>query len=714
MSGNDNQNRLDFGHDASINGDVIGRDQINNFYDNSEEITSRKLTTNSPYKGLNTFDSSDKDLFFGRDNFIKTLEDELEQTNLILLLGASGSGKSSVVRAGLIPKLDEKYRNVLKKLIFIPDKDPFLSFHGGLQGAKFKQADIEIAREVKAETLIKVVRNLKQQDEFWFIFIDQFEELFTISDENKCREFIDGLMKLSQDKLPNVNNNLKIMATMRADFLERLSDFPRLVKATQKYRPMIVEMQRNELRSAIVKPATHHGVSFEDGLVDRIIDEIDGQAGYLPLLQYTLNLLWKEEAKTGSIDDQVLKISTYEKLGGVKGALQKHVDQIYENLSSSKQKEGAIQRIFLRLVEIGENAEAGIEWKPVRRRVQLSEFTEDLVVLRELVDENLLVSSADLSATDSNSSRELEQSHAVIEITHEILLTSWDKLHGWIKENRQGIALRNRLYEDVKRWQAKKPEDELWTGSKLEQVLELRKDNNFNRVLGGFTAEANQFIVASVGVRDRQLRRARRNATIGFTLAGLASVASVLAFIQQQEAQKRRIIGMIQISESRLLASQEFEAMKEAIKANKELNNLWIKDANTRTQVELALLNTVHSLAVPNTLGEHADQVSEVSFSPDGQMLASASRDNTVKLWAPQTGEEINTLTGHTDWVWGVSFSPDGQMLASASRDNTVKLWNLDFDYLLKEGCDFMRGYWKYNPPEDESEKNMCDGVGDK
>ncbi|MBE9212932.1 hypothetical protein IQ247_09560 [Plectonema cf. radiosum LEGE 06105] len=664
-------------------GNVLTFNQTEILQISEKQITSRVLIISSPYKGLKTFESRDKELFFGRDNFITTLVDELEHTNLILLFGPSGSGKSSVVRAGLIPWLESKYRTGFINLTFTPDADPFDSFYTSLRNNKYQQAEVNLAREVKEETLIQVVNNLKKSSEFWLIFIDQFEELFTISDEHKRREFINGLMKLSQVKLPGV----KIMATMRADFLEKLSDFPQLVEATQKHRPMIVEMQRNELRLAIEQPAAHHGMIFEPGLVDKIITEVQGQAGCLPLLQYTLKLLWEEEVRTGSINDRVLNASTYEDLGGVTGALQQHVDSIYDNLSPSEKLAG--QRIFLKLVGIGESAESGIEWKPVRRRALLSEFRDDeRDVLLKLVNENLLVSDADLSKTDSKKelfrSSKSVKSNSTIEITHEILLTCWDKLDNWIKKNRQGIAVRNRLYEDVKRWQIKKPEDELWTGSKLEQILELRKDDNFYQVLGGFNDEANRFINASVGLRDRQLKRARMFALIGSTLAGLASVATVYALIQQQEAQEQSIMGIIQSSESRLLANSQLYAMKEAIKAKKQSDSLWIKDANTRTQVDLALLNTVHSLAVPNTLGGHANWVNGVSFSPNGKMLASASSDNTVKLWNSETGKEIRTLTGHIKIVKGVSFSPNGKMLVSASSDRTIKLWDAYTGKLIK------------------------------
>jgi energy-coupling factor transporter ATP-binding protein EcfA2 len=484
------------------------------------EIKTRQFLQTSPYKGLKKFELEDKDLFFGRDQFLTGLVNELEQTNLILLLGASGSGKSSVVRAGLIPWLLQKEGSQLVKLILKPDRDPFESFYTALS-SKYNQADAEIVREAKADTLTQVVTRLKQPDDYWFILIDQFEELFTTSQPQKRDQFIASLVKLNNTK----NRSVKIMATMRADFLDRLSPYPQLVKATDKHRPLIAEMQpSDELRLAIEQPAAHHGVVFETGLVEEIIKDIQGQAGYLPLLQYTLDLLWKTEVKNGSIQDRTLNISTYRQLGGVRGALQQRVDSIYGALPEPEKL--ATQKIFLKLVDIGKNSESGTEWKPVRRRASMSEFTNELerTVLVNLINENLLVSNRQLTSQEST-----------VEITHETLLTSWTSLNIWIRENRNSIALRNRLNEDVAHWQARKAEDELWAGSKLEQVLEMRKDSTFNQVLGGFSPAANQFIDASVGLRDRVQRR---RIAVAIAFPAIIAISTLLFAIQQQQAQK--------------------------------------------------------------------------------------------------------------------------------------------------------------------------------
>jgi tetratricopeptide (TPR) repeat protein len=456
------------------------------------EIKTRQLITTSPYKGLSPFEAEDKDNFFGRDQFLAGLVNELEHTNLLLLLGASGSGKSSIVRAGLVPYLTQKWGSKLVNLTFTPDQDPFESLYASLLQQRYKQSEVQIVREQKADTFIRLVKALKQPEAYWFIFIDQFEELFTTTQEGRREEFIASITRLSKVNAPFV----KIIMTMRADFLDRLSPYSELINLTNQHRPMITEMQRDELRLVIEQPAAHHGVVFEEGLVEEIIKDVQSQAGYLPLLQYALNQLWEIERQDGGLVDRTLNTDTYRSLGGVRGTLQKRVEQIYQDLS--KQEQQAAQRIFLKIVDIGGDQTSETDWKPVRRRASRSEFSAELeqTVLVKLINENLLVSDGQPQAKNST-----------VEITHEILLTSWPTLKTWIQENRHAVALRNRLNGDVANWQAKKADDELWSGSKLEKVLELQKDQTFIQVLEGFSQEANQFIAASMKKRNHQRRR---------------------------------------------------------------------------------------------------------------------------------------------------------------------------------------------------------------
>ncbi|MGA7935590.1 MAG: adenylate/guanylate cyclase domain-containing protein, partial [Kovacikia sp.] len=260
----------------------------------------------SPYKGLKKFELEDRDQFFGRDQLVAGLVNELERNPLILLLGASGSGKSSVVRAGIFPRFLEKWGAHLVNLTFTPDEDPFESLYASLV-SQYKQSDAKLVRQGKADTLTQTVKVLKRPGEHWLIFIDQFEELFTITPAEKRNRFVESLTQLAKAQ----DSTIKLILTMRADFLDRFSAYPNLGKLTQQQIRLMTDMQRDELWLAIKQPAARSGVVFETGLIEEILRDVQGQAGYLPLLQYTLDLLWESEHRNGSLQlDRTLHART--------------------------------------------------------------------------------------------------------------------------------------------------------------------------------------------------------------------------------------------------------------------------------------------------------------------------------------------------------------------------------------------------------------------
>ncbi|MFM2062028.1 MAG: hypothetical protein RLZZ507_1698 [Cyanobacteriota bacterium] len=708
-------------HDVSVtNSQSVTFNQTQIIQISVEEVKTRKFIITSPYKGLKKFESEDKDCFFGRDQFLTGLVNELEQTNLVLLLGASGSGKSSVIRAGLIPWLAERQGNHFVNLIFTPDQDPFESLYASLLG-KYKQSEVQIARIAKEDTLTQLMRSLKQADAYWFILIDQFEELFTTTESSKRDVFIKSLVQLVKTLDKAGDRSVKLVATMRADFLDRLSPYPDLIKVTDKHRPMIAEMQLDELRLAIEQPAAHHGVVFETGLVKQIIDDVQGQAGYLPLLQYTLNLLWETEVQSQSIQDKTLNITNYRKLGGVRGALQQHVDQIYKSLSESEKL--VAQRIFLKLAGIGEDEESGTEWKPVRRRATRSEFSDPLeqTILTQLVNHNLLVSN---HVTDSQES--------TIEIAHEALLTSWVTLNSWIKENRQAIALRNRLNDDVEQWKKTKSHEDLWSGSRLEQALELRKDETFNQVLGGLSQEANQFLDASQGERDRLekekqvereriqkekvrlQRRAIRWLSGGLAVAVLFALAAgwqwkradrqtQLADVRTQAAESINQLsisptqGLVQaiqalgvgkqlqnddvftITQSSLLEAVERSRERSVFRGDEKqpkflklsADDRFIVIMNERGDQVLKIWDWQGQPITPSPIIEkfkespNFESVGNLEISsPNGQIIARGSDWGDISLF-DRNGQLLTTLKGHTNRITYLALSPDSKHLVS-------------------------------------------------
>ena len=610
------------------------------------EIRSQSLITGSPYKGLVKFEADDKDKFFGRDRWITELTNYLENNNILLLLGASGSGKSSLIQAGLIPQLkDRPGYNQLINLNFTPDVDPFESFYTCLF-PKYKAA-AKLAQTVKEDTLIKVVESLKQNSQ-WLIFIDQFEELFTITPKTERNIFIKSLMQLME----NSDASVKVILTMRADFLDKLSPYPKLGRIHDRSSRILTDMDDSDLRLAIAEPAARNGVTFESGLIDQIIADFHQQPGALPLLQYTLNEVWEKD----HIHDRILNIETYQELGGVTGALQKQADDIYNEFTGQQQK--AFEQIFIGLI--------GLKSKePVSIRSEIATFEKNEIqkqVLTQLIDHRLLVSNR-------------EGGKATVEVAHEALLRSWKVLQNLIRENEEIINLGNRLSADAKQWDKSRQKDDLWSGSRLTRIVELQKQQS----LPHLENVAIEFINASVTQAERQrnqkIRTARGIAAGSLVAVGISSGLGVMAWQKTNEAEFNQADSLGRYSQSLFNNEhKELEAFVQAIKAGKILQ----KQHTTNPEVINALQEAIYQGSERNRLEGHESVVRSVSFSPDGKTLATGSGDKTLKLWNVETGKEIRTIKGHEGVVYSVSFSPDGKTLATGSEDKTIKLWNVE------------------------------------
>ena len=665
------------------------------------EIIRQPLIKGSPYLGLRKFEVDDKDKFFGRDRWIIELTNYLARENVLLLLGASGSGKSSLIQAGLIPKLKDQWGSQLFNFTFVPDVDPFESFYGCLL-SKYKQSEAKLARTVKEDTLIQVVQSLKN-DAQWLIFIDQFEEVFTRTPKTERDIFIKSLIQL----IKNSDSSVKVIMTMRADFLDKLSPYPDLGKVHDSSSRMLTDMEDSDLRLAIAEPAARNGVIFEQGLIDTIITDFKQQAGSLPLLQYTLNLLWSKD----DITDRVLNTKAYQELGGVTGALQLQANKIYDQFDETQRK--LAEEIFLELIElVGKEA--------VSRRADKGIFERDETqkeVLYQLIDNRLLVSKG-------------EDGKATVEVAHEELIRSWKVLQDLIREKEEIIVLRNRLYADAKSWQdAQKASSELWNGSKLERVVELLF---VEQALVNLDALAIEFICASVTQSERQrnekIRTARRIALGSLVAVVAIGIAGINALWQSKIADLRATAADIKV----LLDTQPVAALVKAIQATGESEKvLWqvlpevqsslyeaidiAKERDFTNQLELILNNpriitslgddSISSIAINNekqyiVIGfktglvalfdrqgvpiekffegignnNHQGVVTSVAISPDGSYIVSGSEDKTIKLWNKE-GKVIQQLNGHSGHVTAVAISANGQYILSGSQDKTIRLW---------------------------------------
>jgi energy-coupling factor transporter ATP-binding protein EcfA2 len=689
-------------------GDIVGGDKIvtitTTIQISAEVVTTRPLNDASPYRGLDRFEDRDTALFFGRDQLIKSLLTQLSSSPILLVLGASGSGKSSLVRAGLLPALSKLVGTSFRYFVLVPDVNPFESLRSSLISGGFSQSETKTLLGSEPEALAALIQRLKRSEDQWLLFIDQFEEIFTQTEESLREKFIAALVAIIRA------NSTKVILAMRADFLERLSPFPEFAKLVEKNN-LVTDMHPDELRLAIEQPAAQHGVVFQQGLVEEIIKDVQGQAGSLPLLQYTLNLLWEEEKKEDDLADRTLNTKAYRELGGVRGALQKRADEIYASFSDSSQpksessQQAIVRQIFLGLVDIATEGTGDAPWRPVRRRVPKGRFQcEEL--LDRLVEEKLLVSNREKAgATDSDDAAAPPE--ATIEVAHEALFSCWEQLKNWIAAAKHVIFVKNRLADDAERWKridardAKAAEAELWGGSRLEEALGLRARNEFVTIVGGLTAVENRFLDLSAAQRDKlrqeqeeqrrreleaarklaeterqraevesKARRRQRFFIIGLVVllavAGLVAVIAVQEGISAREAEKKTVeaANLALNSHANGNDNQELAFLAKALRLN---------GRNSEAGARTAALLTQESWPVVTGVMKHDGWVHSAQFSADGQRVVTDSADGT-RVWDVATGKALGEPMKYDGKV--LSFSADGQRVLTASDDGTARVWD--------------------------------------
>ncbi|MEG4303636.1 nSTAND1 domain-containing NTPase, partial [Microcoleus sp. D3_18a_C4] len=612
----------------------------------------------NPYQGLSAFKEEDADFFFGQEKFVNKLVEVTQTQPLVAVVGPSGSGKSSVVYAGLIPKLRKEGNWLIES--FRPGKEPFLP----LASALVRQLEPEAGETQQLReavgltgdlqngriTLQQVVSRILERNpgKRLLLVADQFEELYTLCQVKEEQE------RFANELLTAIaQQNITLVLTLRADFYGYVLSYRPFRDALQEFTPQLLSsMKREELQAAIELPAQKLAVQLEPQLTQRILDDVGQEPGNLPLLEFALTRLWEKQ------QNRELTHQAYEEIGGVKKAIANHAEQVYQQLSETEKKQA--QRIFVQLVRPGEGTE---DTRRVATRAEVGEDNWNLVSYLAGYQARLVVTGR-------------QEQEDTVEVVHEALIREWGTLREWMNANRQFRTWQERLKMGLREWKNNNHDSGgLLRGTSLtvaEDWLRKRADE--------MTHEERDFIQVSVKERDRerQKKQRRRQLTI-VGLSGFSAIALVLAGLAGfgwWRAAITQINSLAQYSDALLNLDNKSKAVKTSLKAVVQMQRTPWVDADTRTQVELSLLNTVSQAAAPNTLGGHANWVWAVSFSPDGKLLATGSADRTVKLWDTTTGKQINTLTGHTNEVFAVSFSPDGKLLATGSADNTVKLWD--------------------------------------
>jgi len=653
----------------------------------------------SPFQGLRYFDEADAELFFGREALVARLVGRLAalgdtDRQFLAVVGASGSGKSSIVRAGLVPAL----RHGVGEAAGGPAPRPFQQIHAitptahpletlavsltGTAESVTATATLmdDLARDARSLHLytIRLIGRASQPADSplpgarprLLLVVDQFEEVFTLCrGEAERQAFVDNLMTAAE---PDIGGPVTVVITLRADFYSHCAPYPGLRDALAEQQEYIGPMTAAELRQAIEQPARLGGWKLEPGLVDQVLRDVgagegrEPEPGALPLLSHALLETWRHRR------GRTLLLRSYAEAGRVQGAIATSAEAVLQSLSPDEQ---AIARnIFLRLTELGEGTQ------DTRRRVALAELLPAgdaagasrpvALVLKTLSDARLITQDQDS-----------------VEVAHEALIREWPTLRQWLSENREGLRLHRRLTEAAQEWDALNREpSELYRGPRLAQALEWAEWAPHQLELNALERE---FLQASQALAEREAveREAQRQREL-VAAQQLAQTAQKLAATEKAQAEAERqaalrlrlrnriitgvgALAIIIALWAALLASRNGSlAATSAASANAAQAAARVSSAR-----ELAL-SAINNLSVDPQLGLLlALQAVNLTYAVDHTVLPEAAGALHSAVMAAHLQLTLPVLSGGE--VVDVTFSPDGSRLATLDGAGTVKVWDM-------------------------------------
>ena len=659
----------------------------------------------SPYRGLSAFEEQDAPFFFGRraaiGDVLKRMSSCVHGTGLLVVSGVSGAGKSSLLRAGVLPQIrgvglaEAPEAAWWPRLLFTPGGAPLDvlavqvahlaginadAVRGGLDDnpARFaltaRQAALAQLSEPPGEPGGRPPGPPRKQR--LLLVVDQFEQVFSqCQDEKQRQAFITALCAAAEGGTDQ-NPAALIVLGVRADFEARCADYSQLAAAIQG-RYLVTSMSELELRMAIAEPAKMAGSSVDEDLVQVLLKEVSTRrpgslaavpgrtpvygAGILPLLSHALDQAWR--SRTG----KALTLADYERTGGIEGAVAASAQHAYDSLTPAQQ--AAARQIFIRLTATTTDSVDTAE------RASRAELTGG----RDPAQERNVEAALEAFASE----RLLTLAAGTVEISHEVLLTSWPLLRDtWLAETHGDRIVRARLHNATNEWDSRSRDPSyLYSGSLLEAATATEARISADPVRYPPLSQTERgFIRASENAQHRRVRR--RQATIAFLVVlvvGFAA-AAVAAFRNSQEAASERDAAV----SGQLVAQSEELGDTNPVLAKQESLAAWQIDPDSPA-ARYAML-TAARLPGTGILTSDGASVNAVAYSPDGKILATGSGDGIARLWDVATHQQIGVPLGtfsHARLIESMAFSPDGKTLAVASKDGVVRLWDVATHQLI-------------------------------